>query len=123
VFTELFSIMSHFPGSVAFLPGLVAPGLVAPGLVAPGLVAPALVGVPAAGVSISYIQSISLSCIADHIMLKKMAIRTFFYILHNLRMLEACVKKKSSFKFFGRLIIATKNLLFFHHRFNLPSFL
>ena len=46
MFTELFSIMSHFPGSVAFLPGLVAPGLVAPGLVAPGLVAPALVGVP-----------------------------------------------------------------------------
>jgi hypothetical protein len=46
VFTELFSIMSHFPGSVAFLPGMVAPGLVAPGLVAPGLVAPALVGVP-----------------------------------------------------------------------------
>jgi hypothetical protein len=41
VFTEFFSILSHFPGSVAFLPGLVAPGLVAP-----GLVAPALVGVP-----------------------------------------------------------------------------
>jgi hypothetical protein len=40
-FTEFFSIQSHFPGSVAFLPGLVAPGLVAP-----GLVAPALVGVP-----------------------------------------------------------------------------
>jgi hypothetical protein len=38
--------MSHFPGSVAFFPGLVAPGLVAPGLVAPGLVVPALVGVP-----------------------------------------------------------------------------
>jgi hypothetical protein len=46
VLTEFFSILSHFPGSVAFLPGLVAPGLVAPGLVAPGLVAPALVGVP-----------------------------------------------------------------------------
>jgi hypothetical protein len=44
VFTEFFSILSHFPGSVAFLPGLVAPGLVAPGLVAPGMVAPALVG-------------------------------------------------------------------------------
>jgi hypothetical protein len=46
VFTEVFSILSHFPVSVAFLPGLVAPGLVAPGLVAPGLVVPALVGVP-----------------------------------------------------------------------------
>jgi hypothetical protein len=43
VFTEFFSILSHFPGSVAFIPGLVAPGLVAPGLVAPGLVAPGLV--------------------------------------------------------------------------------
>jgi hypothetical protein len=51
VFTEFLSILSHFPGSVAFLPGLVAPGLVAPGFVAPGfvapgLVAPALVGLP-----------------------------------------------------------------------------
>jgi hypothetical protein len=46
VFTEFISILSHFPGSVTFLPGLVAPGLVAPGLVAPGLVAPALVSVP-----------------------------------------------------------------------------
>jgi hypothetical protein len=43
VLTEFFSILSHFPGAVAFLPGLVAPGLVAPGLVAPGLVAPGLV--------------------------------------------------------------------------------
>jgi hypothetical protein len=41
-----FFILSHFPGSVAFFPGMVAPGLVAPGLVAPGLVAPASVGVP-----------------------------------------------------------------------------
>jgi hypothetical protein len=43
VFSQFFSILSHFPGSVAFLPGLVAPCLVAPGLVASGLVAPALV--------------------------------------------------------------------------------